>query len=545
MTPGDGSKPEERPGAARGLTQRALAGLFWTFSGTGLQVIVQLLVIVVLARLITPAEFGVMGAATVVIALSQIVSQVGVGPAIIQRRTITPAHIRVAVTVSGLLGLILGAAVWFGAPALAAFYRIPEVEPVLRWVAFLFPLDALTTVSKSLLVRQLRFRLLVALELGTYVVGYAGVGIVLAWYGYGVWALVMASLTQVSLGVVAMYLATRHPLRPSLDLRAGRELLSFGFGHSLAQIGIVVSEQGDNLVVGRWLGPTALGVYGRAYNLMVMPASAFGRVVSRVLFPVMAKVQDEPQRLRGAYERALAIVALISLPDRLVPLGRRAGVHSGDARTSLDRGRGAISAVHDQPIVSYEQQDHRCLHEGRGSGVCPSPQAGRIRRDRNTGCDHRTALGCRWRGRRGVHRYGHQLLEHGGFGTQSDGSHLVALCASARARGPAGFIDRHRGRRHHGGDAGRPLRQGADSGRSGSHGGRGRPCRAEAMAGALPGSPRCLGVSTCGGVAPAGIRSPRPSPSSHPRRPGAGWKGESGMTISPMAPYLPVCNRDH
>ena len=172
-----------------------------------------------------------------------------------------------------------------------------------------------TTVSKSLLVRQLRFRLLVALELGSYIVAYAGVGIFLAWSGYGVWALVMASLTQVSLGVVAMYLATRHPLRPSLDLRAGRELLSFGFGHSLAQVGMVISEQGDNLVVGRWLGPTALGVYGRAYNLMVMPASAFGRVVSRVLFPVMAKVQDEPERLLGAYERALAIVALISLPS--------------------------------------------------------------------------------------------------------------------------------------------------------------------------------------------------------------------------------------
>jgi O-antigen/teichoic acid export membrane protein len=111
-----------------------------------------------------------------------------------------------------------------------------------------------------------------------------------------------------------MYLAVRHPLRPSLDRRAGRDLLGFGFGHSLAQIGTVVSQQGDNLVVGRWMGPAALGVYGRAYKLMVNPASAFGRIVNRVLFPVMAQVQDAPKRLANAYERTSAVVALISLP---------------------------------------------------------------------------------------------------------------------------------------------------------------------------------------------------------------------------------------
>jgi len=137
---------------------------------------------------------------------------------------------------------------------------------------------------------------------------------VLAWLGYGVWALVSANLAQLGVRTIAMYIATRHSLRPSLNWRASRDLLSFGFGHSMAQIGTALSQQGDNLVVGRWLGPAALGIYGRAYNLMVMPASAFGRIINRVLFPVMSQVQDEPARLANAYERALAIVAFISLP---------------------------------------------------------------------------------------------------------------------------------------------------------------------------------------------------------------------------------------
>jgi O-antigen/teichoic acid export membrane protein len=305
---------DETTRTPRGLTNRALGGMMWTFSGTGVQALVQLLAIMALGRLLSPGEFGLMGAATVVIAFSQIVSQVGVGPAIVQRRELDNAHIRAAFTISGGLGFVLGVIVWFSAPALAAFYRIPAVEPVIRGVALLFPIDGLNTVGESLLMRELRFRLYVALDVGTYIVGYACVGVFLAWQGYGVWALVSANLAQVTLRTIAMYLATQHTVRPSLNLRASRDLLSFGLGHSLAQLGLVLSQQGDNLVVGRWLGPAALGVYGRAYNLMVLPATVFGKIVNRVLFPIMAQVQNERDRLAGGYERALAIVALISLP---------------------------------------------------------------------------------------------------------------------------------------------------------------------------------------------------------------------------------------
>jgi PST family polysaccharide transporter len=288
--------------------------MLWTSSGTGLQALVQLFVLMALGRLLTPGDFGLMGAAVVVIALSQIVSQVGVGPAIVQRLELEPIHVRAAFTISGALGFVLGAGVWFAAPLLADFYRMPAVEPVLRGVALLFPIDGLNTVGESLLTRQLRFRLFAAIDLACYIVGYACIGVVLAWQGFGVWALVVANLSQITLRTIAMYLATRHPVRPSLNLRASFDLLSYGFGHSLAQVGTVLAQQGDNMVVGRWLGPAALGIYGRAYTLMVMPATVFGKIVNRVLFPVMSQVQDERERLAGAYERALAIVSLLSLP---------------------------------------------------------------------------------------------------------------------------------------------------------------------------------------------------------------------------------------
>jgi O-antigen/teichoic acid export membrane protein len=288
--------------------------MFWTSSGTGMQLAVQFLAIMALARLLTPTEFGVIAAANVVVGLSQILSQIGVGPALVQRKELGATHIRVAVTISVLMGLLLGAGVYLAAPAIADFYRIPQLTPVLRVLALLFPLDGLNAVAKSLLTRELRFRLYIALDAGSYILGYAIVAVLLAWLGFGVWSLVFASLAELTLRSVSMYLAVRHSLRPSFHLPAARTLLSFGLGHSMAQVGLLLSQQGDNLVVGRWLGPAALGVYGRAYSLMVMPAQAFGRIVNRVLFPVMAQVQDQTHRLLGAYERGLAVVALISLP---------------------------------------------------------------------------------------------------------------------------------------------------------------------------------------------------------------------------------------
>src|SRR4029079_11859196 len=159
------------------------------------------------------------------------------GPAIVQRRDLEPTHVRVAVTLSSVLGLLLGAVVWLGARPIAAFYRMPELEPVLRGVSVLFPLVGLNTVAQSLLTRHLRFRLVVALDVGSYILGYAVIGVLLAWRGYGVWALVLGNVSQVTLRLIAMYVVTRHPVRPTLNWRAGADLLRFGLGHSLGQIG--------------------------------------------------------------------------------------------------------------------------------------------------------------------------------------------------------------------------------------------------------------------------------------------------------------------
>ncbi|HEX9546972.1 MAG TPA: oligosaccharide flippase family protein, partial [Acidimicrobiales bacterium] len=156
----------------RNLTQRTIAGMLWLASGKAAYAGLQLVVLAVLARLVTPADFGVVSAALVVIGFSAIVSQLGLGPALVQRPDLEPRHVDTAFTASVLLGLVLGGALWALAPAVAGFFRTPGVAPVMRALAWVFPLQGLGTTAESLARRDLQFRWLALLDAKAYGLWY-------------------------------------------------------------------------------------------------------------------------------------------------------------------------------------------------------------------------------------------------------------------------------------------------------------------------------------------------------------------------------------
>lgn len=300
------------------LTHHTVAGIMWMSYGKAAYFVLQLVVLGVLARLITPAAFGVVSAALVVIGFSAIASQLGLGPALVQRPELERRHIDTAFTFSFLLGLALGAIIWFGAGEAASFLRMPEVKPVLRALAWVFPLNGLGTVGQALLSRDLHFSWLANLDVVSYGFGYGIVGIITALLGWGVWALVAAQIGQAI--ARATVLLWKHPprLRLTFDGGALKDLAYFGGGFTVARIANYAAVNGDNVVVGRVLGAAPLGYYGRAYSLMSAPAYAFGTVLDQVLFPAMAKVQNDLTRLGAAYRRGVALIALVVLPTSAV-----------------------------------------------------------------------------------------------------------------------------------------------------------------------------------------------------------------------------------
>ena len=302
----------------RGLAKHSVVGMFWTGLSMGALAVAELVALLVLARLLSPNEFGLYSAALIVIKFSAIFQGLGIAPAIVQRPVLEARHLRVGYTLSLLLGLVVSALVWAIAPDIASLLRLPDLTPVVRAICLVFLFQGASTVALAAAQRALRFRWLALVDAIAFAVGYVVVAPVLALLGFGIWALVAALLVQQLFRTIVLLAGQPHPMRPLLERSAIVELLYFGSGFTIARVCNYLATQVDRLVVGRYLGADALGVYGLSSQLMTTPAVIVGQVLDRVLFPTMALVQEEPIRLARAYRSAVAGCALLVLPASVV-----------------------------------------------------------------------------------------------------------------------------------------------------------------------------------------------------------------------------------
>lgn len=301
-------------GTNQTLTKRSVAGVLWTGLSVGIEGILQLLAVIVLARLLAPSDFGLFAAALIVVGFSKIFSGLGVGPAIVQRAELLDRHVRVGFTLSILFSLAIAGVVCVAAPGLAVLLRLPDLTPVVRAASLIFVCQGISMVAQALAQRALRFRWLAAVSAGSFMLGFAVVAPALAWHGYGVWALIGALLVQHASQMVLLLAGQPHAKRPLMDLQTTSELLYFGSGFTLARLANYLANQSDKLVVGRALGAPALGLYTVAYQVVTVPPILVGQVLDRVLFPAMALVQKEPHRLARAFCSAVAVCAVVTLP---------------------------------------------------------------------------------------------------------------------------------------------------------------------------------------------------------------------------------------
>lgn len=302
----------------QGLAKRSVAGMFWTALSMGALALAELVALLVLARLLSPNEFGLYAAALVVIKFSAIFEGLGVAPAIVQRPELEERHLRVGFTLSLILSVTVAGLVWTTAPGIAGVLRLPDLAPVVRACCVVFLCQGVAMVAQACAQRALRFRWLATVDACAFAIGFVIAGPALALLGFGIWALVGALVTQHFARMIAILVGQSHPKRLMLERRAIGELLYFGGGFTLARVFNYLATQVDRLVVGRWLGAEALGVYSLASQLMTTPAVIVGQVLDRVLFPTMALVQQEQARLARAYRSAVAACALLVLPAGVI-----------------------------------------------------------------------------------------------------------------------------------------------------------------------------------------------------------------------------------
>jgi PST family polysaccharide transporter len=303
-------------GQKRSLAERTMSAAQFRVAGSLAQGVLQLGVGILLARLLPPEDFGVVGMAMVVIGLALLMSDLGLGPAVVQRRDLSERHLRVAFSAAILTGAALAAFLAALAPfSVLLLDDAPELPGVIRALSLVFVFGAVGVTPRALLQRELRAATSMGINLASYVVGYALVVGTLALHGHGVWALVWGSLVQAALGSGLALALVRPPVRPLLARAEMRDLFGFGAQATLNSVVGYAAHNSDNLIVGRWLGAAALGVYGRAYNLMVLPLThVLGAATQAVLYPAMAHIQTDPGRLRRAYLLSVQIAALAAAP---------------------------------------------------------------------------------------------------------------------------------------------------------------------------------------------------------------------------------------
>ncbi|TWB77693.1 PST family polysaccharide transporter [Nitrospirillum amazonense] len=269
--------------------------------------------VIVLARVLAPAEFGLIAMVGAMTALFEIVKELGLSAATMQKTDITHEQVSALFWINTGAGCLIAACLALGAPVIARFYGQPDLEAVTRWLALGFVMSGATVQHWALLRRQMRFSAIAIAETGSELMAFV-VAVVLAFQGWGHWALVAQRLAAPLLVMTGCWILCRW--RPSLPRRTPGipELLGFGLSVSGCGILATLARSVDQILVGRLFGAATLGLYERAARLVLVPMNSINAPLYSVAMPALSRLVDEPQRFRRAFGVLIERVAMVTMP---------------------------------------------------------------------------------------------------------------------------------------------------------------------------------------------------------------------------------------
>ena len=298
------------------LRQRTVSGLKWNAATQALAKGLQFVALIVLARLLSPYEFGLIGMILVFTGFASTIADAGLSAAIIQRQEVSEGNLNSAFWLSTAIGCALTVVLACVAPLIAKFYGEPRLQTMTIVLALNFILASLHVVQYALIHKALDFRSRFRIEIAA-ISSSAIVALALALAGAGVWSLVGQSLCDnAARTAMAWRLSSWRPRR-MFDWTAARELLNFGWKFVGFNIVGYCSQNFDKLWIGYQLGSSPLGIYSLSDRLMRMPVTNVTVITGGVMFPALSTLQDNLETMRRAYLRANRMIALLTFPMML------------------------------------------------------------------------------------------------------------------------------------------------------------------------------------------------------------------------------------
>jgi len=297
----------------KNLKERTLRAGFAKACAQGVNFIFRVGSLMVLARLLDPEDFGLMGMVTVVTGVFSLFKDAGLSMVTIQRSTITNEQVSTLFWINMLVGAILGLLTFGAAPILASFYGEPRLFWITAALATGFLIQAAGVQHGALLQRKMSFTALSVIEIISMLVSIA-VGIGMAILGYGYWALVGMAIILPAVSTACLWLTVKWvPGRPRRGVGSSA-MLRFGGMAALNGFVIYINFNIEKLLLGHFWGAKALGIYGRAYQLINIPTENLNSAIGGVAFSALSRLQDDPGRFKNYFLNGYSLLVSLTLP---------------------------------------------------------------------------------------------------------------------------------------------------------------------------------------------------------------------------------------
>ena len=290
---------------------RLLKGTIWISAARGATNILGFVSTLILARVLVPADFGLVALGTTMLAILQAVTNISLSSALVQHRNPTPEHFHTAWTLGFARALLIGGLFAASSWTAARLYHEPRLVPVMLALSVSVMLNGLANPRSIMLTKELVFWQQFMMQVSQRIVALV-VSIALALIYRNYWSLIWGTIVGQFVGVIISY--TVLPFRPRLHWRHGRELFSFSMWLTFGQIVNTINWKFDHLLIGGYLGRAELGYYTVGDNLAVIPSREATLPLTSTLFPAFSNLAHDPPRLAAAYQRAQSLVTAIALP---------------------------------------------------------------------------------------------------------------------------------------------------------------------------------------------------------------------------------------
>lgn len=291
------------------LKQKTVKGMGWSAIDQISRSGIQFLVGIILARLLSPDEYGLIGILTIFTTIFIFICDSGFTIALVRKKEVQDEDYSTVFYINLVLSIIMSAALFFSAPLIATFFKRPELVSLTQVMSSIVIINALGIVQRARLTKAINFKTQTKITLIS-TISSGVVGISMAYSGYGVWSLVGQQITSQSLNTILLWINNKWLPKLVFSIQSFREMWAFGW--KLLVSGLIDSAwtQIYQVVVGKFYAPETLGLYTRAKQFSQMFSTNLTNVVQRVSFPVLSSIQNDRERLKKAYQRVIRATML-------------------------------------------------------------------------------------------------------------------------------------------------------------------------------------------------------------------------------------------